>query len=109
MISRRAGELYGLKNRRQIFVISIGITLGFSELIWGISFLPFPFYILGGIFTVIFAAVFDIIKEYFKQRFDLFASLDENKFRKILIRDIVSGAILIIFFIFITPWLPVRY
>ncbi len=106
LVSRRAGELFGLKSRKQIFIVSLGITLGFSELIWAISFMPFSFFILGGLFATIFAIVFNIFKEYFKQRQGLFADLDESSFKKILTKNIVLGIILIIILISISSWLP---
>ncbi|MCX6813996.1 MAG: hypothetical protein NT078_02190 [Candidatus Azambacteria bacterium] len=106
LISRRAGELFGLKSRKQIFIVSLGITLGFSELIWVISFMPFSFFILGCLFATIFAIVFNIFKEYFKQHQDLFADLNRSSFKKILTKDIIWGIILIIILISINSWLP---
>jgi len=98
LISCRAGKLFNLKSRKQIFVFSLGIALGFFELIWAISFLPFPFFILGGLFTVIFAIAFNVINEYLKQ-------YDEN-FKKFLLRNITLGAGLITILITSSPWLP---
>lgn len=106
LISRRAGELFGLKSRKQIFIVSLGVTLGFSELIWAIAFMPFSFLILGGLLTTIFAIVFNIFKEYFKQHQDLFADLDRSSFKKILTKNVVLGIILIIILISISSWLP---
>ncbi len=106
LISRRAGELFGLKSRKQIFVVSLSAALGFSELIWVISFLPFSFFILGSLFAAIFAIVFNIFKEHFKQHQGLFADLDRSSFKKILTKNIVLGIILIIILISISPWLP---
>lgn len=106
LISRRAGELFGLKSRKQIFIVSLGVTLGFSELIWAISFMPFSFFILGGLFATIFAIVFNIFKEYFKQHRGLFADLDRSSFKKILTKNIILGITLIIILISISPWLP---
>lgn len=106
LISRRAGELFGLKSRKQIFIISLGVALGFSELIWAISFMPFSFFILGGLLATIFAITFNIFKEYFKQRQDLFVGLDESSFKKILTKNIALGIILIIILISISSWLP---
>ncbi len=97
---RQIGELIGLKTKKQIFTVSTVFVLGFSELIWGISFMPFSFFILSGILTVIFTATFDIYREYFKKPID-----DDFKIKKILIRDIAAGIILIIIFVFISPWL----
>ena len=98
---RRKGELIGLKNKKQIIVVSLVFVLGFSELIWSISFMPFSFFILGGILAVIFGVVLDIYKEYFKK------SIGDNlNIKRILIRDVVTGVILIAIFIFISPWLP---
>ncbi len=106
LISRRAGELFSLKSRRQIFIVSLGAALGFSELIWAISFMPFSFFILGCLFATIFAIVFNILKEYFKQHRGLFADLDKSDFKKILTKNIVLGIILIIILISISSWLP---
>ncbi|MBU2081817.1 hypothetical protein KKH14_00040 [Patescibacteria group bacterium] len=89
LISHRTGELFDLKNRKQIFVFSLGIMLGFCELIWAISFLPFPFFILGGLFAVIFAIAFNIIVS------------GHN-----IIKNTLLGASLIIIFILSSPWLP---
>ena len=89
LISRRAGELFGLKSRRQIFVFSLGIALGLCELIWTISFLPFSFFILGGLFTVIFAITFNVIIN-----------------GRNIIKNIILGVGLIIIFILSSPWLP---
>jgi len=89
LISRRAGELFGLKNRKQVFVFSLGIALGFCELIWAISFLPFSFFILGGLFTIIFAIAFNIIVS------------GHN-----IIKNAILGASLIIIFILSSSWLP---
>lgn len=100
---RRAGELTLLKDKKQIFAVSLVFSLGFGELIWSISFTPFSFFILGGILAVIFGAVFDIYKEFFKKPID-----DNLKIRKILIRDIIAGFVLITIFIFLSPWLPIR-
>jgi len=106
LVSRRAGELFGLKSRKQILVVSLGIALGFSELVWVISFLPFPFFILGGLLATVFAIAFSIFKEYFKQYQDLAADSDGNSFKKFLTKNIVLGIILIIILILISPWLP---
>ncbi|MBI4919993.1 hypothetical protein HY838_01750 [Candidatus Azambacteria bacterium] len=108
LIIRRAGELFGLKSRKQIFIVSLGAALGFSELVWVISFLPFPFFILGGVLAVIFAIIFNIFREWFKLRRDqnLFAGSDENDFKKVLAKNIILGAVLIIILIFLSPWLP---
>lgn len=100
---RRVGELIGLKTKKQIFIVSAVFSLGFSELVWGISFMPFSFFILGGILTVIFTITSDILKEYFKK-----STRDGSKIKKILTRDVAVGIILIIIFIFINPWLPPR-
>lgn len=89
LISRRAGELFSLKSRRQIFVFSLGIALGLCELIWTISFLPFSFFILGGLFTVIFAITFNVIIN-----------------GRNIIKNIILGVGLIIIFILSSPWLP---
>jgi len=97
LISRRTGELRGLKSRKQIFIFSLGVTLGFGELTWAVSFLPFSFFILGGLLAITFAIIFNIFKEYFKERPD---------FKKFLVRDIILGIILIAILIFISPWLP---
>lgn len=105
LISRRSGELFGLKSRKQIFIVSLGVALGLSELIWIISFMPFSFFILGGLITTIFAIVFNIFKEYFKQRQD-FADSAEGGFRKILTKNVVLGIVLIIILISISSWLP---
>lgn len=106
LISRRAGELFGFKSRKQIFIVSLGATLGFSELIWTISFMPFSFFILGGLLTTIFAIVFNIFKEYFKQHQGLFADSDRSDFKKNLTKNVILGIILIIILISISPWLP---
>lgn len=98
---RKSGELIGLKNKRQIFVVSTVLVLCFSEFIWSISFMPFPFFIMGGILTVIFTVIIDICKEYFKK-----SSIDDLIIRRVLMRDIAIGVILITIFIFISPWLP---
>lgn len=109
LFSRQTGELFGLKKKSQIFFISAAATLGFGELIWTISFLPFAFFILGGIFAVVFSVIFDILKNYFKIQPGLFRDLDKNNFKKTLYKDIFGGAVMIIIFILISPWLPVRY
>jgi len=106
LISRRAGELFGLKSRKQIFIVSLGVALGFSELIWAISFMPFSFFILGCLFAIIFAIVFNIFKEYFKQHQGLFADSDRSSFKKILTKNVALGIILIIILISISSWLP---
>ena len=98
---RRAGELIGLKSKKQIFIVSLVFTLGFSELIWSISFMPFSFFILSGILSVVFAETQDIFKEYFKK-----SANDYSEIKKILTKDIIAGIILITIFIFISPWLP---
>lgn len=107
---RRSGELYGLKSKKQIIVVSLILVLGFGELIWSISFLSFSFFILGGIIAVIFGIVLDIYKEYFKPLPNGLAVANGKKFDKILLRDIVAGTILIMIFILISPWfLPKTY
>lgn len=103
LLLRRNGELAGLKNKKQILVVSLILVFGFSELIWSISFMPFSFFILGGILAVIFGVVLDIYKEFFKKTID-----DILKIKRILIRDITLGVILILIFIFISPWLPLK-
>ena len=101
LLLRREGELMGLKNKKQVFVVSLVFALGFSELIWSISFMPFSFFILGGIVAVIFGVVLDVFREYFKK------SASENlEIKRFLKRDVAIGVILIIIFIFISPWLP---
>ncbi len=89
LINRRAGELFDLKTRKKIFVFSLGITLGFCELIWAISFLPFPFFILGGLFAVIFAIAFNVIVN-----------------GRNITKNVILGTSLIIIFILSSPWLP---
>jgi len=96
LISRRNGELFGLKTKKQILAISLGASLGFVELIWIISLLPFSFYVLGGLFAAIFVVVFDIFREVFKGQ----------EFKKILKRDIVSGTVFVTILILISHWLP---
>ncbi|HEY4494854.1 MAG TPA: hypothetical protein VJC01_00160 [Candidatus Paceibacterota bacterium] len=103
---RRAGELIGLKSKKQIFIISIIFVLGFSELVWSISFMPFPFFILGGILAVIFGVTLDIYKEYFRKPASDNLSALGLKIKKVIIKDVIAGIILIIIFIFISPWLP---
>ncbi|GEM_PF-2711936 len=109
LASRKAGELFGLRTKSGIFIVCAAATLGFSELIWTISFLPFAFFILSGIFTVIFSIVFDILKEYFKRQPGLFRDFDKDGFKKILYKDVFGGAILIIIFVLLSSWLPARY
>lgn len=109
LISRKAGELFGLKTKRRIFLVGVATSFGFIELIWTISFLPLAFFILGGIFTIIFSIIFDILKEYFKMQPGLFRDLDNNRFKKLLYKDIFSGAVFVIILILISPWLPARY
>jgi hypothetical protein len=106
LVSRRAGELFSLKSRKQIFIVSLGATLGLGELIWVISFLPFSFFILGGLLAAIFAVVFNIFKEYFKQHQGLFADSERKDFKKTLTKNIILGIILIVILILISPWLP---
>ena len=103
---RRAGELIGLKSKKQIFIISIIFVLGFSELVWRISFMPFSFFILGGILAVIFGVTLDIYTEYFKKLVNNNSPDFSGKIKKVIIRDITAGVILITIFIFISPWLP---
>ena len=98
---RREGELIGLKSKKQVFIVSLVLVLGLGELIWSISFMPFSFFILGGILAVIFGIVLDIYREYFRKPVS-----DNLKIKHILIRDIITGVIVIIIFIFISPWLP---
>ncbi len=106
LTSRRAGELLGFKSRKQLFIFSLSLVLGFSELIWAISFLPFSFFILGGLFAIIFSITFNIFKEYFKRHKGLFAEADENNFKRILTKNIILGVVLINVLILISPWLP---
>lgn len=106
LINRCAGELFGLKSRKQIFVFSLGVALGFCELIWAISFLPFPFFILSGLFTVIFAIAFNIINEHLKQYKESAEDYNDKNFKKFLIKNTILGAGLIIIFILSSPWLP---
>ncbi len=89
LINYRAGVSFGLKTRKQIFVFSLGIALGFCELIWVISFLPFSFFILSGLFTVIFAIAFNVIVS-----------------GRNIVKNAILGASLIIIFILSSPWLP---
>src|SRR3989338_4963991 len=103
---RRAGELIGLKSKKQIFIISVIFVLGFSELVWSISFMPFPFFILGGILAVIFGVTLDIYREYFRKLASDSSSALGLKIKKVIIKDVIAGIILIIIFIFISPWLP---
>lgn len=109
LISRQAGELFGLRTKHKIFIVCAAATLGFSELIWTISFLPFAFFVLSGIFTTTFSISFDILKEYFKRRPGLFSDLNKESYKKTLYKDICGGAILIVIFILISSWLPARY
>ncbi len=97
----REGELIRLKNKKQVFVVSLFFVLGFCELIWSISFMPFSFFILSGILAVIFGVVLDIYREYFKK-----SVTDGLRIKRIIIRDIIAGIMLITIFIFISPWLP---
>ncbi len=108
LIIRRAGEVFILRNKKQVLIVSLVLTLGFSELIWALSFLPFSFFVLAGLFSVIFAVVFDVFKEYFKQRPDLFSESDQGNLKKVLIRDILSGIIFIIIIIGASSWLPIK-
>jgi hypothetical protein len=108
LISRRSGELFGLKNKKQILIISLIISLGFSEIFWSISFLPFSFFILGGLFTVFFATVFDIMRESFKNQRNLFSEIKEKEFVKNLKKDVILGLIFIVILISISSWMPIR-
>lgn len=98
---RKSGELIGLKSKKQIIIISTIFVLAFSELIWSISFLPFSLFILSGIISILFLVVLDIYKEYFRYPLN-----NDFKINKILIRDAAFGIILILIFIFISPWFP---
>jgi len=103
---RRAGELIGLKSKKQIFIISVIFVLGFSELVWSISFMPFPFFILGGILAVIFGVTLDIYREYFRKPASDNSSAFNGKIKKVIIKDVMAGIALITIFILISPWLP---
>lgn len=106
LISRQKGGLFGLKNKKQVFFVSLGVALGFSELMWAISFLPFSFFILSGLFTAIFSIVFDIFREYFKRKPSLFEESDKINFRKTIVKDFWGGAGFILILILIASWLP---
>lgn len=104
---RSAGELLGLKKRKQIIVVSLVAALALGEVFWALSFLPFSFFILGGIFTITFVIVFNMMKEYFKQqREEPPVNLKEVGFYKFLKKNIIIAVILIIILISISPWLP---
>jgi len=68
--------------------------------------MPFPFFILGGILAVIFGVTLDIYKEYFRKPASDNLSAFGLKIKKVIIKDVIAGIILIIIFIFISPWLP---
>lgn len=108
LISRRLGELYGLKSKKQIFIISLIFTLGFSEVFWSIAFLSFSFFTLGGLFTVFFSTVFDIIRESFKNQRNLFSKIEDKELIKIIRRDVVLGIIFTAVLISISAWMPIR-
>lgn len=108
LATRRAGKLTGLKSKKRIFIVSVVIVLGFSELIWSISFMPFSFFILGGMLSVIFGVTLDIFKEYFKKSTIDDLSAESVNIKSILIRDITAGIVLITIFILISPWLPLK-
>ncbi len=98
LISRRKGELAGLKSRKELTLISLYASLGLGELIWVISYLPFSIFVLAGLITVLFSVSFDVFKEHFKQ----------SDWRRFLLKDVLGGAAVIILLILISPWLPRR-
>ncbi len=108
MINRRAGALFRLKTRRNILSVSLVAAVCFAEIFWAISFLPFPFYILAGLFAAVFFVSFDIIKSYFGQRSGLFAESELVEFKKILYRDITVFVIFTILLLAMSAWLPRR-
>ena len=107
LVFRSAGELLGLKKRKQIMAVSLIAALALVEIFWTLSFLPFSFFILGGIFSITFVIVFNILKEYFKrQQENALVSLKEIGFYRFLKKNITIAVILIIILISISPWLP---
>lgn len=106
LILRRAGELFGLRSKKQIFVVSLAVALSFGEMFWAISFLPLRFFILGGLFVILFMFAFSIFKEYFKQDQNSSSELTKKVFKKVLTKNIILSVILIIILISISSWLP---
>jgi len=96
IINRQAGLLFELKNKKQILAISLISSVGFAEIFWTISFMPFSFYTLGGIMAAVFAVSFIILKSYY-ERLDI---------KSLMLKNILFGIILIVIFIGISSWLP---
>ena len=101
LITRRAGEFVNIKNKIQITTVSLGVSMGLAETAWAISFLPFGYFILGALFTVVFGAVLNIISSYYKV-----SSTDPETFKKIVTRSVILAFVFIIIFVTISPWLP---
>lgn len=101
LITRRAGEFINIKNKMQIAVISLGVSMGLAETAWAISFLPFGYFVLGALFTAVFGAALNIISSYYK-----IPPTDPETFRKIVIRSVALAFFFIVIFVTISPWLP---
>lgn len=101
MITRRAGELVNAKNKMQIAVVSLGISVGLAETAWAISFLPFGYFVLGALFTAVFGATLNIISSYYK-----ISPNDPETFRKIIARNVALASVFAAIFIIISPWIP---
>src|SRR3989344_2122644 len=84
-----------------LIFISVGVSMGLAETAWAISFLPFGYFILGALFTVVFGAVLNIISSYYKV-----SSTDPETFKKIVTRSVILAFVFIIIFVTISPWLP---
>jgi len=93
--------ILSIKNKIQITTVSLGVSMGLAETAWAISFLPFGYFILGALFTVVFGAVLNIISSYYKV-----SSTDPETFKKIVTRSVILAFVFIIIFVTISPWLP---
>lgn len=100
-VARRKGELTGIKNKSQILILAGGSALGFAEIIWALSFLPFSYFISGAIFTTIWVMVFNIFRRYGD-------NAGGEKFREVILRSLLIGSAFIFILIVISPWLPQR-
>lgn len=107
-VNRRAGIMFRMKTRNDVLSVSLVAGACFAEIFWAISFLPFQFYILAGLFAAVFFLSFDIIKSYFGQRPGLFAEAEQAEFKKNLIRDVAVFAIFTILLLAMGSWLPRR-
>lgn len=84
--------------KRDLFIFSVWSALALGELGWVLSFLPFSFFVLAGVFSSFWNAWTEILKYYFRGSLSF----------KVIYKNILLVFLVATLLLLITPWLPRR-